>query len=152
MNQSEPETGMPRFDPHAFPRGVVAGEITANRAITVACRRWMADLERDDIYFDHDDWLGYEAMLDDLVINDGHQLSGLGDDEARAAVQGLEGPDRDEGGTGDDAGRPKGRRVPGRRIQRADQRLAQQDHQRAGEERPCPDAVCDNAGRDRGRP
>ena len=24
----------------------------------------------------HDDWLGYEAMLDDLVINDGHQLSG----------------------------------------------------------------------------
>jgi phage terminase large subunit-like protein len=76
MIQSEPETGMPRFDPHAFPRGVVAGEITANRAITVACQRWMADLERDDIYFDHDDWLGYEAMLDDLVINDGHQLSG----------------------------------------------------------------------------
>jgi phage terminase large subunit-like protein len=74
--QSEPDTGMPRFDPHAFPRGVIAGEIVANENITKAARRWMADLERDDIYFDHDDWLRYEAMLNDLVINDGHQLSG----------------------------------------------------------------------------
>lgn len=74
--QSDIPTGSPRFDPHQFPRAVAAGEIAANENIKLASRRWLADLERDDIFFDMEDWLGYEDMLAELVINDGHQLSG----------------------------------------------------------------------------
>ena len=55
---------------------MVAGEIAANENIKLASRRWLADLEREDIFFDMEDWLGYEDMLAEQVINDGHQLSG----------------------------------------------------------------------------
>ena len=75
-SESEIQTSWQKFDPHEFPRAVVAGEIPSNASILQACRRHIHDLERADIYFDWKEWNAYEDLLDDLEIYDGHELSG----------------------------------------------------------------------------
>ena len=75
-SQSETQTGPKQFDPHEFPRAVVAGEIPANKNIMQACRRHLHDMDRPEVYFDWKEWNAYEDMLFDLLIYDGHELSG----------------------------------------------------------------------------
>ena len=65
-----------RTDPHAYPRAVVAGEIVVNANILTACRRHLHDLEREDLYFDVEEWEAYLDLIADLKITGGHELTG----------------------------------------------------------------------------
>lgn len=65
-------------DPHEFPRAVYYDDLPANANIVAACERHIADLDRDDIYWDDDEWKAYTKLVGELEICDGHELSGRG--------------------------------------------------------------------------
>ena len=62
--------------PHEFPRAVVAGEIPSNQRIRVACQRHVHDLDREDLYFDEEEWSAYVDLVNQLKITGGHELTG----------------------------------------------------------------------------
>ena len=66
----------PTADPHEFPRLVRAEKIAANRMIRAAVERHFADLERDDVYWDWDEWQRYSELVSRLRIIGGHELTG----------------------------------------------------------------------------
>ena len=64
------------FDPWDFPKEVRAGNLVANRLIRAAVERHFADLERDDVYWDWDEWRRYSELVSRLRIIGGHELTG----------------------------------------------------------------------------
>lgn len=64
------------FDPWEFPRSIRDGNAPANRLIRAAVVRHFADLERDDVYWDWDEWKRYTDLVARLRIIGGHELTG----------------------------------------------------------------------------
>lgn len=62
--------------PTVYAERVLAGKEITNVAVKAACRRHMHDLERDDIYFDAEEFERLCSFVSELYVSDGHQLTG----------------------------------------------------------------------------
>ena len=62
--------------PTEYAKLVVAGKERVNKKVMLACRRHLHDLTRKDIYFDEEEFEALKRFVADLVVADGHQLTG----------------------------------------------------------------------------
>ena len=62
--------------PTEYARQVLAGKEKVNKNVMLACRRHMHDLKREDIYFDDEEFEDLKDFVAQLVVADGHQLTG----------------------------------------------------------------------------
>tara|TARA_R100000951_G_scaffold114000_1_gene117288 strand:- start:647 stop:2374 length:1728 start_codon:yes stop_codon:yes gene_type:complete len=62
--------------PTEYAARVVRGHENVNRNVMLACRRHMHDLEREDIFFDEEEYSDLKDFIAQLVVADGHQLTG----------------------------------------------------------------------------
>ncbi len=66
----------PVVHPSVYAEQVLAGEHVVNEAVRTACRRHMHDLEREDIYFDDEEFDRLREFVGLLEVADGHELTG----------------------------------------------------------------------------
>ena len=62
--------------PTEYARQVVSGKENVNGNVLLACRRHIHDLDREDIYFDEQEFDDLRDFVAQLVVADGHQLTG----------------------------------------------------------------------------
>lgn len=62
--------------PTEYARQVISGKEKVNGNVLLACRRHIHDLDREDIYFDEQEFDDLRDFVAQLVVADGHQLTG----------------------------------------------------------------------------
>lgn len=62
--------------PTVYAQAVIGGKEVVNEKVLLAARRHMHDLEREDIFFDEEEFERLKQFVADLEVADGHQLTG----------------------------------------------------------------------------